>query len=178
MVKPVLQTLKLLAEPPPAHANETICSIKTYDHLQWLSDLTYAVLGAPHWLFGRVRPIHIRSPRRWLKNSVRRCRRVKRGNGSGGEFDVTMVDCYCMMMSVALGLGDSPVKAEKVPAAAGTSAPTARSVTVSTCMQVSDTPWLDAKPALLVAGLQSAVKKLLSSALQDLRQRVPLVVPP
>jgi formylglycine-generating enzyme required for sulfatase activity len=43
-------------------------------------------------------------------------------------------------------------------------------------MQLIDTPQLAAKQALLAAGLQAAVKKLLSGALQDLSQRGPLVV--
>ena len=82
-----------------------------------------------------------------------------------------------MIMSVILSLGDISATAEKSPVASDVSASTARSVTVSTCMQLNDTPWLDAKQALLAAGLQAAVQKLLSSAVQELSQRVPLVVP-
>ncbi len=64
MVKSVLQTLELSADPPSSHANEpTPPPSQPYNHLQWLSDLTYAVLGASHWLFCRVPPIHICSPR-------------------------------------------------------------------------------------------------------------------
>jgi formylglycine-generating enzyme required for sulfatase activity len=45
-------------------------------------------------------------------------------------------------------------------------------------MQLTDTPWLDVKQALLDAGVQAAVKKLLSDTVQELSQRVPLVVSP
>jgi formylglycine-generating enzyme required for sulfatase activity len=82
-----------------------------------------------------------------------------------------------LTMGVILSLGDVPAVAETSPTASDTSASTTRSVSVSTCMQVTDTPQLDAKQALLAAGRQAAVKKLLDGAVQELSKRGPLAVP-